>query len=740
MAHQPCVSRMKFRPSDVLLRVGILSSCFLCVISFALGLALAQPPEEAVAKAEVPKDTQFVGRVITVAAPITDQVEKRVRRIVGQLIDDAKRDESRFWPIIIFEFQPGASDLGKAFDFADYLTSGALSGATTVAYVPETLAGNVVLPVMACDEIVMHPDAELGDAGRDIESIGNSERGLYRDIAERRKTIPKAVALGMLDPNLEVLTVETEVSREFVLAEELEDLRENKAIQSEDVLFRPGEVHVLTATKARQLGLVKLLAEDVSEVAKAWGLPREALEQDPSLGGSWRAIRVPLEGPISGSQVEQVQSMIDEAIRSRGVNFVCLWIDSPGGSPTDSISLANYLASLDPSQCRTVAYIVGEARADAAFIVAACDQIVMQNGSSLGGPGAFQIEDPDEVRLTAESLRQVARRKFRSPTLTAALVDPNMEVNRYRRKSDGVFEYFTPSELDGLEDAEEWEQVDQVKPEGVPLQLDSTEAVDLGLSTHAVDDFQAFKQIYSLENDPELVEPGWAHFLIDALRSPSVAWLLLVLGGAALYAEIQAPGIGIGAFVGAVCFLLFFWAMHLGGTAGWLEALLFLTGIVFLLLEVFVLPGFGIFGLGGGLLVLSSLLLASQTFVIPRNEYQLGQFQHSMLMVAAAGAGIIFSIAVIRRYLPHMPMFNQLIQSPPTDEELTDLSERESLAHSSDLLGQRGRTVTQLTPSGKARFGNQVVDVLCDGEVISAGAEVEVVEARSNRIVVREVE
>ena len=87
-----------------------------------------------------------------------------------------------------------------------------------------------------------------------------------------------------------------------------------------------------------------------------------------------------------------------------------------------------------------------------------------------------------------------------------------------------------------------------------------------------------------VESDPELIEPGWAHFLIDALRSPSVAWLLLVIGGAALYAEIQAPGIGIGAFVGAVCFVLFFWAMHLDGTAGWLEVVLFGSGVAFLLM------------------------------------------------------------------------------------------------------------------------------------------------------------
>ena len=70
---------------------------------------------------------------------------------------------------------------------------------------------------------------------------------------------------------------------------------------------------------------------------------------------------------------------------------------------------------------------------------------------------------------------------------------------------------------------------------------------------------------------------------------------------------------GIGGFVSAVAFMLFFWSKFLHGTAGWLEVLLFLGGVCFLLLEVLVLPGFGIFGLGGGAMILASLVLASQT-------------------------------------------------------------------------------------------------------------------------------
>src|SRR5205823_5432066 len=122
-------------------------------------------------------------------------------------------------------------------------------------------------------------------------------------------------------------------------------------------------------------------------------------------------------------------------------------------------------------------------------------------------------------------------------------------------------------------------------------------ALELGLARNVVQDFPAFKQIYGLEDDLVAAEPSWADYLIDALAAPTVAWLLLLVGGAALYAELQAPGIGIGGFVAGVCFLLYFWSKHLDGTAGWLEVLLFVGGVCCILLELFVLPGAAIFGL-----------------------------------------------------------------------------------------------------------------------------------------------
>ncbi|MBX7166268.1 MAG: hypothetical protein K1X74_07950 [Pirellulales bacterium] len=706
------------------------------------GLASQPAPDQPPADAPHPPGKvaeRYVGRVITVPSPITDRVEQQVRRAAGRTIEDAKRSGGRTWPVLIFEFTAGTSDLGKAYDLADYISSGALAGATTVAYVPQDLSGHAVLPVLACDQIVLQPEARLGAAGIDEKTIGPGELNLYKSIAERRKTVPVALALGLLDTRLEVLEVETEVGREFILSSDLEALRANKAIQSETPIFRAGEQHWLDAATARRLGVASRLAASTVELAKAFGLPRSALQPDPSLEGGWRAMRVAIEGPVHAALVNEVERTIAEALEARKVNLVFLNIDSPGGSPKDSLALANFLADLDANTCRTVAYVDREARGDAAMIVLACDEIVLRSTAELGGEGAYAFSGQEEIDDTRKAVSHLLTRKFRSPALGAALVAPSPAVYRYTQQQTRYIDYFDAEQAESLPDADQWQRGEAVSVAGEVLKLDAQRAAGLGLANHTVARFDELKRLYGLEDDPELVEPGWAHFLIGALKSPAVAYLLLVIGGAALWAELHTPGLGVGGFIALVCVLLFFWSRFLGGTAGWLEAVLFVAGVVCVLCELFVFPGFGIFGLGGIALVLASLILASQTFVWPRNDYQLVQTSQSLLVVAAAAASIVVLAVSLRRVLPHAPVLNDMVLAPPVGEAADDLAAREALAHYEHLLGRRGVTTTQLTPGGKARFEGRAIDVLSGGEFIAAGATVEVLSVHGNRVQVRQV-
>jgi membrane-bound ClpP family serine protease len=718
------------------------------VATIALGLALGcllwpEPVGAQRAKAVNPAveggAARRVGRLFKVPLPIAGT--KSLRQSVLNSLERLRDEKVR--PVLIFEFVVAkgqneygrGTTIGNAYDLADFLSGKELGDVETVAYVPQTIQGHAVLAVMACQTIIMNGDAELGPAGVDETQVPKSVLSSYEDIAARRKKVPVEVALKLVDASRELLEVETDVGKEYVTPETLSALRKKRTVSGESVVFRAGQPAQFSGTEARQRGFVDHLALNHLELARALEVSPESLKDAAPLDGQWRSVRVDVKGPIRADLVDKAERMVREAIERQEANFVCLWIDSAGGSPIDSQRLAGFLSELDSGRVRTVAYVPREARADAALVALACDQIVVHPGAVLGGEGDHAFAPEEVADMTRFIRNQVAPNKSRSWSLPAAMFDPNLTVIRCRRGSE--VEYFCDEELNEQAKPERWVKAEEVTTKGQPFRVKGTEAVELRLATHEVNDFAGFRELYGLENDPTLLEPNWADMFIEALASPGLAVLLLVIGGVALYAELHSPGIGVPGFIATLCFVLFFWSRFLGGTAGWLEVLLFLLGVTFLMLEIFVIPGFGIFGLGGGALLIASLVLASQTFVIPRNEYQAAEFRNSLVMITASGIGIIAVILLINRWLPHTPVLSQLILNPPTHEEAEAISQSESLGRFDDLLGARGIAVTPLVPGGKARFGRNNVDVLTDGEFVPRGTEVEVVEVQGNRVLVR---
>jgi membrane-bound ClpP family serine protease len=583
----------------------------------------------------------------------------------------------------------------------------------------------------------MAPDATIGPAGVDKSQISETIRAAYREIAGRRRKLTVPLALGLLDPALEILAVQTEVGTEYVTREGLNELKKTHTAVAPEVFKPAGESLQLTSKKARDLGFVTYLAANRRDLIQALDLPPLSIEDDPSLENPWKAVRIDLKGPISSDKVRQVQKLIEDQIAQHDVNFICLRIESPGGSPADSGVLANFLLTLNPSQVRTVAYIPKEARADAALIALACDQVIMYPKAVLGGPGVLEISK-DEVAGLKQLIRDsLAPHKGRSWSLVAALIDPGLEV--YRCNHLGEVEFFSSEELAQQPNAAQWEKGPKVSALNVALKLDGNQAQQMHLANRVVANFAELKQYYGLENDPALVEPGWADALIEALGSKGVAILLLFIGVAGLYFEFHTPGLGIGAFVALVCFVLFFWSQFLHGAPGWLISLMFLSGVACILLEIFVIPGFGIFGLGGGAMLIMSLVLASQVLVMPRNSQQVAEMQRSLWLIGGVTVALFVASLMMRKWLPNAPIFGHMILSPPEDEERESISRRELLVDLHNLVGAQGITTTPLFPGGKARFGDAIVDVIADGDMIELGKTIEVVEVRGNRVVVREV-
>lgn len=703
--------------------------------------AAEQPSAEQPA-AEQPAGEQAPGTAFRfdVPLPITGLVDQQVESSVERALRKLPKEGPR--PVFIFEFRPKSgtagegSDFGRSLTLARYLAGDRLSKVRTVAWVPRTVKGHAVLPVLACEQIVMHKEAELGAAGIDETTIDPTLRRGYSEIAERRRTVPAAVALGMLDKGLAVYKVTTLEGVRYETAEDLPKLREEGVVSKEETIFQPGDQHVISGQEMRfAFGFASHLAEDRRSLATTLRLPMKALQQDLAPEEGWRPIRLDLDGPVHQKNVSWILRTIEDHERRNDFNLLILHLRSGGGNVEHSLRLAQQLSSLG-QRFHTVAYVDWQARGDAAIIALACDELVVAPQAVIGGPGEAALTQ-DELAALREPLAELARTGGRDWSPTVALLDPRLEIHRYDHALGGEVRYLSAEEAATLPDVDQWRRDE--RPIDTRNGITGLQAVEMDLARGTAQNFDELKAMYQIEGELNQMRPNWALAAVEALADPRIAWVLLFVGIFALMFEMSSPGVGVPGLIAVVAFLLFFWSQFLHGTAGWLEILLFVAGITCLAIEMFALPGFGVFGVGGALMVIVSIVLASQTFVVPTNAYQLRQFPVSLLMVAAGMVGGIVSIFAIRKFLPDTPYFNRMLLRAPVGEEMEALSRRESLANWAHLSGKRGVTVTPLVPAGKAQFGDELVDVVSNGEMVPKGTPVVVDDITGSRVVVRRV-
>jgi membrane-bound ClpP family serine protease len=652
-----------------------------------------------------------VGTLLRVPVPITGNVERQLIEKIRSTISHLKAEAStgRQPPVLILEFDPGASEFGRGSEFEDslklarFLISPALDGIKTVAYLPRSIRGHALLAVMACDQLVMAPESVMGDAGGGHDPDHPIDKTIlsgYQQIAESRHTIPVEIAEAMLDEKRKLLRVDTDEGPQLVFASQLPDLERTRTIDPDktQVVFSGGTPALLTGRQARTLGVATHLAADRTALAHHLGLSRKSIRIDPFLEGELRPRTILIDRYIDSRFAETRIAMIDDAMRDDRVNLFCLWIDCDGGDVVAVTQLAAFLADLDPKKTLTVAYIPSTATGIVALIPLACNDIVMHPGALIGGE-TESLSEEQQSDIVAIITDLIVPKRARSYALAMAMFNKDMIVFRFRNRRTGLVRYFSEAQWQKVADQQQWERGKQITTGGETLRLTGTQADDLGIVRTIVNNFSELKKEYGLEADPALVEPGWVDRLVGALASPALAWLVILVGLAGIYAELQMPGIGVGGFLATVAFALYFWANFMNHTANELEIVLFLVGISCLILEIFIIPGFGIFGLGGGIMILISLILASQTFVLPRTDSDLRQLRDSLLVVGGAVVGMVGFAFLMKHFLPSTPLFDRLIlTSQAGDQE--EQTRKELLVDYRDLLGQVGKTTTQLTAVG----------------------------------------
>lgn len=508
-----------------------------------------------------------------------------------------------------------------------------------------------------------------------------------------------------------------------------------------------------------------LETEKASETATAIVRANSTWEDLLARGPFHRPFRLQIRGAIDHTTLRYVQSALRQA-QSIEADLIVVEIDSPGGGAVESMEIADMLSQIQWGQ--TVAWISREATSGGAMIALGCQHIVMQPGATIGDIGVIQLDPtmaafryaPAKVRsILVAKVRALAERHGRSAELAEAMVDEYAVV--YQQADDPqqfkLVSAGAPDELGDVPAERNEGQVEEELPGGwrlVPesrvgrfVTLTHSRAESLGFSQHHCANFAELEKQLPLQGEWTVRQYGFTDRVVDFLNNFWITVLLLIVGIIALFMEIASPGISVGGLVALLCFSLFFWSHFMGGTAGWLEVILFVTGVACLAAEFFLIPGVGVAGAMGIGLILLSLVMATLDFVYPSTGAQWNQLGFSlmsiMLVVIVGGAGI----GLIIQHMGSIPALNRLTLTPPTWDDPPRGKSKDGESSPQTLMvtegraaglkvGDEGVTESVLRPAGRARIQGRSVDVIADAKFVEPGQPIKVIDVRGNRLIV----
>jgi membrane-bound serine protease (ClpP class) len=484
--------------------------------------------------------------------------------------------------------------------------------------------------------------------------------------------------------------------------------------------------------------LVLLLA---SCAWSAWGEERAVFAE--------RAAFIPVHGEIDRSLVVFLRRGMEKA-KKQNVRYIVFDVDTFGGRVDSALQIATLIGSAAPST--SVAYVTagpestGVSWSAGALISLACSRIYMAPGTSMGaaapvsvGPeGALPASEKVVSALRAQ-IAAFAEKNGYPVGIARAMVDQDIELREVF--VGGEMRVAAADEIEEIEreakrNGRAFETGKVVSPRGKLLTLTAMEMERYGVSSGTVSDREGLLHALGLEADAyELFDESPADRAVGIVTSGGFTALLILIGLVALFIEITTPGFGVPGTVAIICFAIVFSSYALLGTVGSLELMLFVVGLVLLILEIFVIPGFGVAGVSGILLIVASLVLSMQEFIVPNFEWQRELFRRNLLVV---GFGVVSALGVFGALafaVPKFAPFKRLtLSESQTVESGYTVQTREEVSR---YIGKKGVAVTTLRPSGKAEFGEEVLSVETDGEFVEKGSEVEVIEVSANRILVR---
>ncbi|NUN07988.1 MAG: nodulation protein NfeD [Ignavibacteriaceae bacterium] len=407
-----------------------------------------------------------------------------------------------------------------------------------------------------------------------------------------------------------------------------------------------------------------------------------------------------IQDDIDLGLVPHIKRVITEAEKNNAAAII-FEINTFGGRVDAATQLKDLI--LD-SKVLTIAYVNKRAISAGALITLSCKKIAMAKGASIGATTVVdqtgQKQGEKYQSYMRSEMRSTAERNGRRTDVAEGMVDETVIV-------------------DSLDDDKKL------------ITLTSEEAVKYGVCDTIIDRKGAIPAAFGFK-DYQFVylETNWAEKVVRFLNNPIISSLLIMIGLVGMFTEIKTPGWGLPGTAALIALTLFFGSSYILELASIMEILIFVTGVVLLIVEIFVIPGFGIAGILGILLIIGSIffsLLNTEFYFVDNLLYS------AIIQLAGSLVTGILIFAIIFRYLPKSRNFSKLVLADQLEgHDNTSTSKIENV-----LMGATGNTITPLRPAGNIMIEGSRYDVVTEGDYIDKGEKVVVTHIEGSKIVVK---
>lgn len=359
---------------------------------------------------------------------------------------------------------------------------------------------------------------------------------------------------------------------------------------------------------------------------------------------------IPIQDVIDLGIPGLVNRGIDLA-ESNNADLILFDIDTFGGRVDAATQIKDAIAS---TEIETIAFINRRAISAGSLISLSCDQIFMTEGATIGATSVVDMSGSKQSEKSQSYMREemaaTAEKSGKNPEIARGMVDEELSFEFLIVEGDTL----TVTDIEG-------------RKEGKLITLTTELALKYGIADGKSESVEELLKSLNIEDyQITVVDENWSENVVRILTNPTVSSLLTTFGTIGVISELYSAGWGIGGTIGIICLTLALGAGYLTQLASATDLLIVFFGLAMLFVEFVAIPGFGLFGITGIVVLFYGLYL----LLIP--DIPVGPEVYSEAMDGFSWAIVvgIFGIIFLLRIIGKSAFFQKLIN---TDSNKTTL-------------------------------------------------------------------